>query len=344
MLVLNAEEMARLLPLTEISLVIGAVEAGFVRLAQGGVVMPQRNATPVAAHNGLHLTMPAFVAGAEASGTPDALPDALTVKIVTVYGDNPARHGLPTIQGVLLLHDASTGRPVALMDAEHLTAMRTGAVSGAATRALARSDARTVLLFGAGAQAAAQLAAVCAVRPVERAEVITRTGRQDAGFCGQMSRLLNISVEPVVNLPGAVEAAVSRAHILCTATNSAVPLFDGAWLAPGTHINAVGAYTRHMRELDSTAVARSRLFVDHADAAQAEAGDVVIPMQAGEIPADHVAGSLGDLLLGKVAGRPDDRAITLFKSVGLAMQDAVTAPLAYARAVAQGAGTEIDLG
>jgi ornithine cyclodeaminase/alanine dehydrogenase-like protein (mu-crystallin family) len=159
-----------------------------------------------------------------------------------------------------------------------------------------------------------------------------------------MAGMLGLPVIPMANHPAGVRDAVAQADIICTATNSQTPLFDGAWVASGTHINAVGAYTQHMRELDTATVARSRLFVDHAAAAQAEAGDVVIPMQAGQIPDDHVVGSLAELLVGKVAGRQNGAEITVFKSVGLALQDAVTAPLAYARALAAGMGQQISMG
>ncbi len=327
MLILSRSHVESLLSMEE---AIAAVEEGFRQLALGQVTMPQRAATPVEPHQGLHLSMPAYVGGPV---------DALSVKLVTVYPENPARFGLPTSQGVILLHDAHTGQILALVDAEHLTAMRTGAASGVATRYLARQDARHVAIFGAGPQAAAQLEAMCAVRPIERAFVITRTGRRNAAFCTRMARRLGIEVLPCHD----ARAAVESADIICTATNSAIPLFNGNWLVGGTHINAVGAYTTAMRELDTTTVRRSRVFVDHHPAAQAEAGDIMIPVANGEIGYDHVAGELGDVLLGRVPGRTGDDAITLFKSVGLAVQDAVTVARVYQIALAQGVGQDIFL-
>ncbi|MCB0062294.1 MAG: hypothetical protein KDE19_09270 [Caldilineaceae bacterium] len=331
MLILSRHDVEALLTMEE---ALTAVEEGFRQLALGNVAMPQRNATPVAKHNGLHLAMPAHVGG-------DV--DALTIKIVAVYGDNLARHNLPMIQGALLVHDAETGRVLALMDAEHLTAMRTGAASGVATKYLAREDAETVTLFGAGALGPGQLAAVCAVRPIKRAYLITRTGDKDAAFCQQMSEQLQIDVH--AGAPGArnTQDAVEAADIICTATNSPTPLFDGNWLQPGTHINAVGAYTSKMRELDTTTVRNSRVFVDRHEAAKSEAGDICIPVAAGELTYDHVAGELGQVITGEVAGRRSDTEITLFKSVGLAMQDAVTAKRVYLAAVAQGLGAEVAL-
>ncbi len=326
MIILTRHDVESLLTMTD---ALSAVEDGFRRLSLGEVTMPQRLALPVAPHAGLHLSMPAFVEGD---------PGALTVKIVTVYRENGARFGLPMIQGVLLLHDPQTGRLLALMDAEHLTAVRTGAASGVATQHLARPDASTVLLFGAGALAPHQLAAVCAVRPIQGAWVITHSGAKDAAFCAAMSERLGISVEPTRD----VRRAVEQAHVICTATNAQTPLFDGAWLQAGVHINAVGAYTRAMRELDTTTIQRSRVFVDRRQAALSEAGDIVIPLEEGAIAADHIAGELGELIGGRVIGRSSAQEITLFKSVGLAMQDAVVASMVYARALVLGMGQAVE--
>ncbi len=327
MLVLTRDDVAQLLTMKD---ALAAVEEGFRQLALGTVVMPQRAATAIAPANGLHLSMPAFVGGEVG---------ALTVKIVTVYGDNPAAYGLPTIQGLLLVHDAQTGSVLAMMDAEHLTATRTGAASGVATQHLARPDATTVTIFGAGALAPGQLAAVCAVRPIRRAYVVTRSGAKDEPFCAQMRAALEIEVIATRD----AEQAVRQADILCTATNSQTPLFPSDWLQPGTHINAVGAYTRTMRELDTATIQRSRVFVDHHPAAQAEAGDILIPISEQVLTYAHVQGTLGEVITGQVLGRTSEAEITVFKSVGLAMQDAVTAARLYAKAVAVGSGLHVDL-
>ncbi len=327
MLILTQADVRQVLTIQE---TIAAVEDGFRHLALGDVVMPQRAATPVKAHNGLHLSMPAFVGGT--TGT-------LTVKIVTVYGDNPGLHGLPMIQGILLLYDAQTGKLLAMMDAEYLTAMRTGAASGVATNYLAREDAAVVTLFGAGAQAAAQLAAVCAVRSVERAFVVTRSGAKDREFCLKMENALAIQVTPTRDVRAAVEAA----DVICTATNSTMPVFNGNWLQPGVHINAVGAYMTSMRELDAVTVERARLFVDHHEAAQSEAGDIMIPVANGDLTYDTVTGELGDVIIGRVRGRLSDDDVTVFKSVGLAMQDATTAGRVYSAALAADLGKTVEL-
>ena len=337
MLILSRSDIEHLLTMPA---TLDAVEASFRRLAAGQVMMPQRAATPIVPHNGLHLSMPAFVGGVD--GVTEGVADGdgvLSIKVVTVFGDNMTRYGQPTIQGLLLLHDARTGAAVALMDAEHLTAMRTGAAAGVATRALARPDAAVVTVFGAGAQAGPQLQAVCAVRPIRQAYVVTRTGSRDAEFCATMAAQLGIAVTPLRD----VQAAVAAADVICTATNSSTPLFPSEWLRPGVHINAIGAYTRTMREFDGVAMRRAHVIVDHLPAAQAEAGDVLIAQAEGAIDADHVVGSLGQLLAGEIAGRTTPDQITLFKSVGLAMQDAVTAAWIYREAVVQGVGQEVKL-
>lgn len=331
MLVLSRHDVEQLLTMTD---TLAAVEEGFRQLAQGNVVMPQRAATPITPHNGLHLSMPAFVGGEIG---------ALTIKIVTVYGDNLAHYDLPTIQGVLLVHDAKTGQVLAMMDAEHLTATRTGAASGVATKYLARADAETVLLFGAGALGPGQLAAVCAVRPIRRAYVVTRTGEKDAEFCQRMMYELGIEVQPIGRSALDAQQAIAQADIICTATNSSMPLFPGEWVRPGTHINAVGAYTRTMRELDTALIQQSRVFVDHRPAAGAEAGDILIPIAEGAFSQEQIAGALGEVVNGDVAGRTSNDEITVFKSVGLAMQDAVTAARLYTKAVPLGIGQQIRL-
>ncbi len=334
MLVLSRQDVEKLLTMHD---TIAAVEDGYRQLAAGNVTMPQRVATNVLPHNGIHLSMPAFVgAGAE---TTDAEPGTLAIKIVTVFSDNPSKYGEPTIQGVVLLHDARTGKPLALMDAEQLTAMRTGAASGVATKTLARPDAAVASILGSGVQAGTQLLGICTVRPIQRAWVFSLQPDQDLAFAARMSRLLGIEVARAPDIRTAVESA----DVICTATNSSTPLFDGAWLQPGTHINGIGSYTRTMRELDTTTMLRSRVYVDGQAAAQTEAGDIVIPIAEGAMTYDHVIGEIGAVLLGRAPGRQAPADITVFKSVGMAVQDAVTAPIVYTRAIEQGLGHHIDM-
>lgn len=334
MLLLTRSDVKRLLAMPD---ALDAVEHGFRALHAGEVLMPQRLALSVpgagrsADASGLHLSMPAFVGGDS---------PALSIKIVTVFPGNPVNHALPTIQGVVLLHDAATGAPLALMDAEELTALRTGAASGVASRWLARTDASTLLMIGAGALARTQIEAVCAVRPIRQVYLVSATGRRDAEVCVWAREHLHVDATPVMNL----REAVSAADIICTATNSAKPLFDGAWLKPGVHLNLVGAYTRRLREVDAATVLRARVVVDRLEAACAEAGDIVQAAEEHGVPPERlVAGELGAVLAGQLPGRIDETQITLFKSVGLAMQDLVCAARVYRAARDQGIGARVDL-
>jgi len=310
---------------------IAAVEEGFRQLALGNVIMPQRTAIRISEYHGIHLGMPAYVGGAGDGGS-------LALKVVTVYPDNPSQYGLPTTIGTLLLNDPRTGALVAIMDAGFLTAMRTGAVSGVATKYLARRDARTVGIFGAGVQARAQLIAMCEVRPIERAVVCDPWQEGRDRFAAEMSARLSIPVEPA----GDPRACVDN-DIIVAASSSREPIFDGAWLAPGTHINGIGSHSPDARELDTVTLQRSKVVPDLAAACLVEAGDLIIPIKEGAFTEDRIHASLGEVIAGLKPGRESDGEITLFKSVGLAVQDAATAARVYALARAAGVGVEIEI-
>ena len=310
---------------------IAAVEEGFRQLALGNVTMPQRTAIRLSDHHGLHLGMPAYVGGADEGGS-------LALKVVTVYPDNPSKYGLPTTIGTLLLNDPRTGALVAIMDAGFLTAMRTGAVSGVATRYLAREDASSVGVFGAGVQARAQLVAVCEVRPIERAVVCDPRQESREAYAAEMAERLSISIEP----SGDPRACVEN-DIVVTASSSKTPVFEGAWLVPGTHVNGIGSHSPDARELDTETIQRAKIVPDLASACLAEAGDLIIPIQERAITEDHIHANLGEVVAGLKPGRESDEEITLFKSVGLAVQDAAAAARVYELAQATGVGTEIEV-
>jgi ornithine cyclodeaminase/alanine dehydrogenase len=298
---------------------IGAVEEAFRQLALGHVTMPQRTAIRMPERHGLQLGMPAYIGGSV---------NALALKVVTVYPENPVKHGMPTTIGILLLNDPTTGEPLAVMDAGFMTAVRTGAVSGVATKYLARKGARTVGVFGAGVMAQWQLAAVCAVRAIESAVVYDKDEARAESFAAEMSGRLARPVSRVAR----PRQAVDGQDIVIVATSATEPVLDGAWLAPGQHVNAIGSHAPGARELDTAAVVRSRVFPDYVEACLAEAGDILIPLNEGAIGRDHLRASLGEVIAGLKAGRERDDEITLFKSVGLAIQDVATARLVYERA------------
>lgn len=307
---------------------IAAVEEAFRQQQQGTAQLPLRTPIRIPQHKGLVLFMPAYIGGM----------DALGMKVVTVYPDNPGQHGLPTILATVLLNDPRTGQLLAIMDGAYLTAMRTGAASGVATKYLARPDARVVGVFGAGIQARTQLMAMCAVRPIIEARVYDPMAELADAFCREMSQALGIAVQPVAEPRQAAEGC----DIIVTASTSKTPVFDGRWLTPGAHINGVGSHSLDARELDSLTVQRSKVVVDLRSAALAEAGDIVTPINAGEISAEHIYADLGEIVAGK-PGRVGADEITLFKSVGLAIQDVATATRVYELARRQGIGQEIAL-
>ena len=310
---------------------ISAVEEGFRRLALDFVTMPQRSVIRIPEHHGLHLGMPAYVGGVGDGG-------ALALKVVTVYPDNPSKYGLPTILGTLVLNDPRTGALLAIMDAGFLTAMRTGAASGVATKYLAREDARSVGVFGAGAQARTQLMAVCAVRSIERAVVCDVMQEEREKYAAEMSERLSIPVEPSDDPRACVEN-----DIVVAASSSKTPVFEGVWLAQGTHINGIGSHSPDARELDTKTIERAKVVPDDTSACLAEAGDLIIPIREGAITEDHMHANLGEVVAGLKPGRESTEEITLFKSVGLAVQDAVTAARVFELAQAAGVGVEIEI-
>jgi alanine dehydrogenase len=267
------------------------------------------------------------------------MPKAVGAKVISVFPDN---HGtaLDSHQGAVLLFEAERGSLVAIMDASSITAIRTAAVSGLATRLLARDDAREVAILGTGVQARTHLDAMRAVRPIGRARVWSRSAAAVRAFAERESRRTGVAVEPAAT----AREAVAGAEIVCTVTSSREPVLAGDWLAAGTHVNAVGASLPFARELDTAAVVRGRLYVDRRESALNEAGDFLIPQQEGAIREDHIVGEIGELLLGVVPGRGSSAEVTIFKSLGLAVEDVAAAAVIYERARATGRGTRVELG
>ena len=313
--------------------VIDALAEAFRRHAGGGTLVPPRGATRVT-DDGVLLVMPAVTR----SVADDGALGVLAAKLVTYYGDNRAR-GYPTIHGLCVLMDATTGEPLSLLEGTVLTAMRTGAASALAARYLARVDCRRVVCFGAGVQAGFQLRCLAAVLPIEEVEVVGRDRERARAFVERTGRELGVRVVLASDPP----AAVARADLVTCATTSATPIVAGADLRPGTHVDAVGAFRPDTREVDTETVRRARVVVDTYAGALEEAGDVLIPLREGAISRDHVTAELAELVTGARPGRRHVEEITLFKSVGFALEDLATAQLAYNRAVALGVGTTVTL-
>jgi ornithine cyclodeaminase/alanine dehydrogenase-like protein (mu-crystallin family) len=277
--------------------------------AFGGEVEP---GSPPRSHvetgDGDLLLMPAF--GPEGAG----------VKLVTVNLDNPAR-GLPLVHAVYVVFAPGTMAPVAVLDGAALTALRTAAVSGLATRHLARPDAHRLVIFGAGVQGTSHLEAMRAVRPVDRVVVVSRSPEPAEALVG---RARDLGLRAEVGTPD----AVAEADLVCACTTSATPVFDGRAVPAGTHVNAVGSYRPERREVDDDLVRRARVVVETREAALAEAGDLLIPLEAGTIGPDAVVGDLRQVVRGDVRGRVGDEDVTLFKSVGVAFEDLAVAAAA----------------
>jgi ornithine cyclodeaminase/alanine dehydrogenase-like protein (mu-crystallin family) len=317
--VISYADVVRLLPMPEC---IELVHRALATTARGGAVIPLRMAVWQPDRTGMVGLMP---------GVLDE-PKSLGLKVVSIF---PGNHGTgrDSHQGVVMLFDTRHGEPLCVIDAASITAIRTAAASGVATRALARPDAGDLAILGAGVQGASHLAAMRAVRTLRRVRVWSRNPEHARAFAAQHG----IEATPTAR------AAVEGADMICTCTAAREPILEGAWLSAGAHINAVGACFAIARELDTAAVARSRLVVDRLESALNEAGDFLIPKREGAFGDDHIAGELGDVLLGTLAGRRSAEEITLFKSLGIAVEDLAAAHHIYERAIATNAGAVVPL-
>lgn len=324
-LLLNRAELERLL---DVNAVIDAVERGFADYSAGRTVMPVRTAVRVPEPSGVLLVMPCAMIDSKVLGT----------KLVSVYGQNPSRD-LPVIGALYVLSDYETGFPVAVMDAGYMTGLRTAAASAVATKYLAREDSTTLGIFGTGVQGEFHARCIPAVRPIEKIVVWSRNQDNVRAFCERLSNAVQADIRPA----GSIEEAAG-CDVVVTGTTSATPLFSGSLLKPGSHVNNVGSHSPTAREMDTESVARSTVVVDAYDAAWAESGDILIPIDEGAITREHVVAELGEVVLGKKPGRRSPDELTLFKSNGLAFQDAVTAALGLRRARETGAGTEFNFG
>jgi ornithine cyclodeaminase len=298
-------------------------------LAKGEAVLPLRSMVWMPDRSGLMGLMPAYL----------GVPASLGLKVISYL---PANHGTErdSHQGAVLLFDTKTGGLLAVIDASSITAIRTAAVSGLATRLLAQEEAGDLAILGSGVQAESHLDAMAAVRKLRRVRVWSIHVEAALAFAKRCSGRAGVAIEPVPT----AESAVEGADLICTTTASPTPILLGEWIAPGAHVNAVGACFAANRELDTAAVVRSRLFVDRRESALAESGDILIPIQEGAFDESHIVGELGDVLLEKVPPRTSKADVTLFKSLGIAIEDLAAAHHIHARARAEGKGIAVDFG
>jgi alanine dehydrogenase len=307
---------------------VEVVEEAFRQYALGSVQVPLRIGVKIAAHNGFHGVMQAYVGGDS---------ESLAVKTGSMYPQNPAKNNLPGIILHVMLYDPTDGTLLALMGGNHLTAMRTAAVCGVATKYLAREDAEVLGLFGAGVEGRTQVLAIHEVRPLKKVKVFDPVPGKAAALARDMAATTGIKISAVDD----PKEAVADCDIVSTTTSSSTPVFEGKWLEDGTHVNAIGSHAPAVRELDSDTIARAKVVVDSREAVLAEAGDFIVPIKEGRFSEDHIYAELGDLITGAKQGRSSRSEITLFKSVGLALQDAAAAARTYQLAKQKGVGTEV---
>lgn len=316
--ILSASDVRAALPMPK---AIDAMRHAYSQLSAGKAIAPPRQ--HISTDKGVTLIMPAHLPERSEFG----------IKVVSVYDDNPSLN-LSRITATVLVLDPATGTPKAFMDGASLTAIRTGAGGGVAADLLARKDAKTVGLFGAGVQARAQLQAVLAVRDITSVNLISRTQTSARQLATEISEW---TAAPEVNLVSTPQQVVADADIVICATTSATPLFDGHALQSGTHITAVGTFVPEKREVDTTTIKRAdRIVVDSREACLAEAGDLIVPNA-------RIDAEIGEIVNGDKPGRQSDDEITLFKSVGVAVQDAVAAAVVLAAVETNGLGTLVDM-
>lgn len=305
------------------------IERAFRTLAADDALNPLRDGMELLDDRGLLGLMPGEMRD----------PQAMGLKIVAVF---PGNHGTAydSHQGLVCLFDTDNGAPTAIMDAATITEIRTGAASGVATRALARADAGDLAIIGSGVQATSHLAAMAVARKLRRVRVYSPNTTRCEAFAARETARHGIEVEVMPDARSACEGA----DLVCTTTNSAEPVVLGEWLSPGAHVNAAGSSVATDRELDTEAVVRSRLFIDRHESTVNEAGDYLFPLNEGAITEDHIVAEVGAVLSGRAEGRRSDDEITLYKSLGLAIQDLATAHALVERARAAGLGVDVEIG
>tara|TARA_Y100001949_G_scaffold170845_1_gene172498 strand:- start:1947 stop:2882 length:936 start_codon:yes stop_codon:yes gene_type:complete len=305
MIFLNRDQINDLISMEE---AIRAMGTAFAQLSNGEAVVPPRLSLDIPDKNATSLVMPAY-----ATGSP-----YYTVKIVSVNYSNPDK-GLPLIHGVVQVFDAENGKHIANLDGASITAIRTGAASGLATDLLAKENANVCAVFGTGVQAASHIEAVLEVRPIEKIMVFSRSKPSAEKFCSTLAN----QVECVIGK----KESLLEADIVCTTTPSSSPLFETDEIKPGCHLNVVGSHQPSFREVPTGLVARSKIIVDKREACEQEAGDLIIPVQEGSWSFEHLHGELGQVVSGDIIARESENEITLFKSVGNAIQDHAMAHL-----------------
>ncbi len=288
---------------------IDAMRIAFTVISNGEANLPQRININPGLKDANILVMPSSAFGITG------------IKISSLYKNNPSLN-LPMTQGLMVIINNETGEPVAMIDSVYLTALRTGAASGLATELLSRKESKTLGIFGSNEQAEMQIAGVIESRDIDKIFVFARNKEKTIEFCKKISAKNGIEMIPAEN-----QNDLYSCDIICTATNSCEPVFEHRYVKHGTHINAIGSYKSSCREIPGETIVKSKLIVDQTKAALTEAGDILIPINEGVISSNHIYAELGEIVSGKKQGKSSDDEITVFKSVGIAVQDLALAKL-----------------
>ena len=325
MLVLSEKQVQSLIDIDEL---IGALEQAHIQYSTGKAVMPVRLVVPLPQIQGRITSMPGYLNEDKALG----------MKVVTYFQDNP-KQNLPAILATIMLFSSDTGKMIAAMDGGYITAIRTACASALATRTLANPDTPVLGILGAGVQARAHIQALTRVRKVSRIKLYSPSGKSARSIKQDLEKPCAIPIEVV----DSAQAAVRDSDLLVTVTTAKEPIVKVEWLKPGVHINAVGSHRPDLREIDGATLKRAKVVVDSHDAVMAECGDILLALKEQSIGAADIHGEIGEVLAGAKAGRSSPSEVTLYKSVGIAIQDVAAAQLVYRKALERNVGTDVEI-
>jgi alanine dehydrogenase len=325
MLVLSEKQVRSLIDIDDL---IAALEQAHVQYSTGKTVMPVRLVVPLPQIQGRITSMPGFLSEDQALG----------MKVVTYFQEN-SKQALPAIFATIMLFSAATGEIIATMDGSYITAIRTACASALATKILANAETPVLGILGAGVQARAHIQALNRVRKIERIKLYSPSGTSAVA----VQKELTPQVDAAIEVAQSAEAVVRGADIVVTATTTKEPIMHSAWLKAGAHINAVGSHRPDLREIDGPTLARATIVVDSCDAIMAECGDILLALKEKSIGENHIHGEIGEVLAKIKPGRTRQDELTLYKSVGIAIQDVAAANLVYLKALEKGIGTNVEI-
>jgi alanine dehydrogenase len=325
MLVLSASQVQNLIDLDEL---IGALEQAHVQYSTGKAVMPVRLVVPLPQIQGRITSMPGYLSDDKALG----------MKVVTYFQDNP-KQDLPAILATIMLFSAETGKMIAAMDGGYITAIRTACASALATKALANPETPVLGILGAGVQARAHILALARVRQFTRIKLYSPSGKSASNIKAELEQRSGVPFDVVRS----AEDAVRDSDLLVTVTTATKPILKADWLKPGAHVNAVGSHRPDLREIDGATLKQAKIVVDSREAIMAECGDILLALKENFITEADIHGEIGEVLAGGKTGRTNAGEITLYKSVGIAIQDVAAAQLVYRKAREQNVGTNVEI-